>query len=154
MKELRIYIDTSVVGGCLDDEFKDPSRKLIDLFAVGQAFLLASDLLFRELEEAPAAVQVVLSTVPVERMERVRFSEEADRLKQCYLDAEVVGAVHANDALHVALATVTGGSKSCLLWRSCNEEDFRLCCDEGCDSEAFAQTDERALIRATGDGSP
>ncbi len=107
MKELRIYIDTSVVGGCLDDEFKDPSRKLIDLFITGQAFLLASDLLFRELEDAPAAVQSVLSTVPVERMERVRFSEEADRLKQCYLDTDVVGATHANDALHVALATVT-----------------------------------------------
>lgn len=27
----RIYIDTSVIGGCLDDEFKEFSTKLFDV---------------------------------------------------------------------------------------------------------------------------
>ena len=29
---LRVYIDTSVIGGYLDKEFKDASKKLIDRF--------------------------------------------------------------------------------------------------------------------------
>ena len=32
----RYYIDTSVIGGCLDDEFAIASRRLIDLFAKGE----------------------------------------------------------------------------------------------------------------------
>ena len=31
MKRLRIYVDTSVIGGCLDAEFCDESRDLLDL---------------------------------------------------------------------------------------------------------------------------
>ena len=31
MKKLRIYIDTSVIGGCLDDKFSVESNNLIEL---------------------------------------------------------------------------------------------------------------------------
>lgn len=31
MRPLRIYVDTSVIGGCLDVEFEEPSRALLDL---------------------------------------------------------------------------------------------------------------------------
>ena len=29
MKKLRVYVDTSVVGGCCDDEFRDASLSFI-----------------------------------------------------------------------------------------------------------------------------
>jgi len=107
MRRLRIYIDTSVVGGCLDEEFMDPSRALIALFKSGKAYLLASDLLLRELEEAPADVQAIVPSVPLAHIERVALNEEAERLKQLYLEAAVVTPPHANDALHVALAVAS-----------------------------------------------
>ena len=31
-RKLRIYIDSSVIGGCYDDEFKEWSNQLIDEF--------------------------------------------------------------------------------------------------------------------------
>lgn len=36
MRAPRIYIDTSVVGGCLDDEFKTPSRALFEKARQGE----------------------------------------------------------------------------------------------------------------------
>ena len=106
MRKLRIYLDTSVIGGCLDDEFSEYSGKLLEMFVSGKAILLASDLLLRELEAAPVAVQAVLPRIPMVDLERVALGDEAERLKELYLAADVVGPASANDAWHVALATV------------------------------------------------
>ena len=35
-RRLRIYIDTSVIGGYLDKEFKEASQKLINRFIKGE----------------------------------------------------------------------------------------------------------------------
>ena len=35
MMKLRIYIDTSVIGGCLDKEFQNASMEVIDKFKRG-----------------------------------------------------------------------------------------------------------------------
>jgi predicted nucleic acid-binding protein len=106
MRKLRIYLDTSVVGGCRDEEFMGPSLKLMDLFRSGSATLLASDLLLRELDDAPSEVKAILPSLPLASMERVERGEEAERLQALYLEADVVGLTCANDALHVALAVV------------------------------------------------
>ena len=34
----RIYTDTSVLGGCEDDEFRDPSRRLLEAFVLSWNF--------------------------------------------------------------------------------------------------------------------
>jgi hypothetical protein len=36
MVRLRIYIDTSVIGGCFDKEFQNASRQLIEKFKRGE----------------------------------------------------------------------------------------------------------------------
>ncbi len=105
-RKLRIYVDTSVVGGCLDDEFMEPSRKLLELFRSGNATVLASDLLLLELEDAPPDVKAILSSLPLASIERVELGEEAERLQALYMAADVVGPACGNDALHVALAVV------------------------------------------------
>lgn len=46
----RIYTDTSVLGGCEDDEFREPSRRLLDTFERGELTLILSELTIRELE--------------------------------------------------------------------------------------------------------
>ena len=45
----RIYIDTSVIGGCFDDEFSEGSNLLIEEFKSGVKICVFSDLTLDEL---------------------------------------------------------------------------------------------------------
>jgi len=53
----RVYIDTSVIGGCIDEEFKEWSLKLFDEFKNGNKIAVISDITLDELELAPKKVQ-------------------------------------------------------------------------------------------------
>ena len=46
---MRVYIDTSVIGGCLDDEFAQESKALLEMARRGEIILLVSDLVAEEL---------------------------------------------------------------------------------------------------------
>ena len=102
----RIYVDTSVIGGCCDAEFADASQTLIALAKDGVALLLISDLMITELQRAPVVVQSVLNQLPIAATEDVRVSDESRALRDAYLAAGVVGPAHRNDAHHVALASI------------------------------------------------
>ncbi|MFM6063474.1 MAG: hypothetical protein ACKPAE_13890, partial [Microcystis panniformis] len=45
MKKLRVYIDTSVIGGCLDDEFSLESNQLMEAIKQEKFILLMSDII-------------------------------------------------------------------------------------------------------------
>lgn len=107
MKRLRIYLDTSVVGGCLDAEFQKESSEIMAMARRGEITLLISSLLEDELEKAPVEINDLLGSLPVECLERVAISEESSRLRNRYMEAEILGKGRADDALHVALATVS-----------------------------------------------
>lgn len=102
----RIYLDTSVVGGCCDTGFSDASRAVIGLFVSGRALLIFSSLLAIELERAPADVQSWALKVPEAFVERVESTTETETLRDLYLAAGVVGPARLLDAHHVAIATV------------------------------------------------
>ena len=106
MKRLRVYIDTSVVGGCLDSEFQMESLALFDMVRNGRLVVVASTLLADELRLAPKAVQEILTRLPLEYVESAAVDMETIALRDAYLMDEVVGKAQGNDALHVALATV------------------------------------------------
>jgi hypothetical protein len=53
MKKLRIYVDTSVIGGCFDPEFQAWSNGLIEDFQMGTFGLVLSDVTAAEIERAP-----------------------------------------------------------------------------------------------------
>jgi hypothetical protein len=53
MNRLRVYVDASVVGGCHDDEFREPSVQLFAMARDGRLLFLMSELLAIELEDAP-----------------------------------------------------------------------------------------------------
>jgi hypothetical protein len=52
MKKLRIYVDTSVIGGCFDPEFQAWSNGLIEDFRIGTFRLVLSDVTAAEIERA------------------------------------------------------------------------------------------------------
>lgn len=105
--KLRIYTDTSVIGGCFDDEFAEPSRRLFDRFKTGEAIIVVSELTMLELKLAPAEVQAVLDEVPEAHREYVELTEESALLAQHYITEKVIGEAKQVDAQHIAVATIS-----------------------------------------------
>ena len=106
VKKLRVYADTSVFGGCFDSEFEVESRKFFDEVRQGRFTVVISDVTAEELQPAPANVRQVLAALPVEHVELIEASDEADALRQASLESGVVGAASSNDAAHIAAATI------------------------------------------------
>jgi predicted nucleic acid-binding protein len=107
MHRQRIYVDTSVIAGCLDEEFAEESRSLLELARQGEISLLLSDLLFQELEDAPARVAEIAAALPSESYELIETTMETEFLRQQYMAAKIVAPSYQDDALHVAIATVS-----------------------------------------------
>jgi len=103
---LRIYIDTSVIGGCLNKEFKEASRKVIEKFKRREMIVVISELTMLELKDAPQQVQNILNEIPKESMEYVELTEEAMDLAQKYISEGVIGEGKLVDAEHIAIATI------------------------------------------------
>lgn len=108
MKKLHIYVDTSVIGGCEDEEFSAVTRRLWAKFQTGEYMLVISDLTLQEVEGAPQGVRRHLENIPAGHQIQVRLSAEAQELADAYMAHGVVGPGSLADALHVALATVSG----------------------------------------------
>ncbi len=93
----RIYIDTSVVGGYFDEEFKEATRKLFDPWKSGEVIFVVSNLLDLELLNAPAHVRELLPGFSLDKFERMEFSQEAAQLADEYIQAGVVGKTSLED---------------------------------------------------------
>jgi len=104
--KLRVYIDTSVIGGCLDKRFKETSQKLIERFKRGEMIAVISELTTLELEDAPKEVQDILKEIPEENIEYVELAEEALNLAHKYISEGVIGRDKLVDAEHIAIATI------------------------------------------------
>lgn len=106
MHRYRVYIDTSVLGGCFDDEFKEESLKLIEMFRKGELIAVVSEITELELKKAPAMVQKVLTELPRESVECVELTEEAAYLANRYIEEKVLDIGKITDAQHIATASV------------------------------------------------
>lgn len=80
----RIYIDTSVIGGCEDEEFAKWSIQLFKEFKQGLRIAVVSDLTLKEIEKAPKKVRDILFSIPDESIEKVFLTEEAEKLAKKY----------------------------------------------------------------------
>jgi len=105
MKRLRVYVDTSVFGGCFDPEFAEWSNALMDDFRSGQFALVLSDVTAGEVAMAPEPVQQVLSEL-LDLADSLPVTEEALELLRAYESHHILGRRFRNDMLHVAIATV------------------------------------------------
>ncbi len=105
-KPLRVYADTSVFGGCFDDEFAEESKRFFQHIAQGKFRLVVSDTTLLELRSAPEAVRRVLANLPPKVVEQVALTPEINDLRDAYVAAGVVGSTAVRDAEHIAAATI------------------------------------------------
>lgn len=104
--KLRIYTDTSVLGGCEDEEFAEHSVRLMEGFVEGRRVLVVSSLTIQELAGAPAKVRSRLTSVPEAHIETRQLDTEAKELAEAYIAAGVLTGAMRADAQHIAIATV------------------------------------------------
>jgi predicted nucleic acid-binding protein len=102
----RIYIDTSVVGGFFDEEFKEATVKLFNRLENNEIIFVVSELLDLELVNAPIKVRELLTFYNKDKFERIEFTEEALLLAETYITEKVVGKTSLEDCRHIALATI------------------------------------------------
>jgi predicted nucleic acid-binding protein len=106
LHKLRVYIDTSVIGGCLDEEFAKDSKALFDLFAKEEMIPVISNTVLEELEDAPVEVKKILELLPEHLVEIIGQSSESARLADLYISSGAVPDHSYEDALHIAKATI------------------------------------------------
>ena len=106
MRQQRIYIDTSIVGGFFDIEFEKETKLLFKRLESKEVAFIVSDLLFDELENAPSNVRFLLDNYDDNSLERVVLTEEAIELANKYIADNIAGKVNLDDCRHIALATI------------------------------------------------
>ena len=108
MKKIRIYVDTSVIGGCCDTEFQEWSQGLFADFKAGIYSLLLSDLIDAEIQDAPDDVKDIYAEFRACASEVIELTPEAIELADAYLRHSILSVNFRDDARHIAMATVAG----------------------------------------------
>jgi predicted nucleic acid-binding protein len=102
----RIYIDTSVIGGCFDQEFEEWSNRLFDDFKAGKIIAVVSDITLDELSDAPKRVQDIFASIPDDSLEIVTSDAGSRDLAEQYIIEKAVSGKFYEDAMHIAIATI------------------------------------------------
>ncbi|MEW6085823.1 MAG: hypothetical protein AB1607_14620 [Chloroflexota bacterium] len=106
MKIQRIYIDTSVIGGCFDPEFAEWSNGLVADFRNGIFQPLLSEVIAAEIADAPEDVQTVYAELMSLNAETLTVEESALELADEYQKRGILSPNFYGDGLHIGLATV------------------------------------------------
>ncbi len=103
---MKVYTDTSVIGGCFDEEFKEWSNALFLEFVAGIKLIMLSDLTLQELELARQEVREKINEVSNFHIIGIAINDEAIELAETYIREGALTNKSYNDALHIALATL------------------------------------------------
>ena len=106
MKLQRIYLDTSVIGGCLDDEFAPWSNGLMKDFRLGNFKPILSTTVAFEVLGAPEAVRQTYAELLKLDHELLEIMPEATALAELYQRRGILTPKFYGDGLHIALATI------------------------------------------------
>jgi len=106
MKKQRIYIDTSVIGGCFDTEFAHWSNGLIQDFEVGIFIPVLSTVVAEEIKPAPPLVREKYAQLLELGAQMLPLNDEALELFARYQQHQILTGKYATDMLHIAVATV------------------------------------------------
>nr|VFJ96969.1 MAG: PIN domain-containing protein [Candidatus Kentron sp. H]VFJ97546.1 MAG: PIN domain-containing protein [Candidatus Kentron sp. H]VFK03028.1 MAG: PIN domain-containing protein [Candidatus Kentron sp. H] len=104
---MKVYADTSVFGGVFDEKFAGPTGQFFAEIDAGRFTLVTSAIVEAEIEPAPDRIRGFFTRYE-SIAEIAQVTEEALSLQWQYIDSGIVTPKSAEDALHVALATVSG----------------------------------------------
>lgn len=102
----RVYIDTSVIGGYFDEEFKAFTRLLFKRIEKGDFEVFFSDVIEAELELAPQHIREIVDLIPPSCKKLIKIDDDVENLAQTYIAEKVLGQASENDAYHIALSSV------------------------------------------------
>lgn len=103
---MKVYTDTSVIGGYFDKEFQEWSIALWNEFIVGAKHIMLSDLTAQELEFAREEIRNLINDIPESNRVDIVIEDEAIKLAETYITEGALTNKSYNDALHIALATI------------------------------------------------
>lgn len=106
MKIPLVYLDTSVIGGCFDNEFEKWSNGLFEDIKNGLFKVATSDIVIAELHNAPAAVKQKYRELFDYDVVGFEVDSNVEMLTDAYLGHKVLTQKYKNDMIHIALATV------------------------------------------------
>lgn len=106
MKVQRVYIDTSVIGGCHDDEFSTWSNGLMKDFRLGNFRPIISRIVTLEIADAPYVVKKTYAELLDMDHELLEITAEATGLSDLYQERGILTPKFYEDALHIGLATI------------------------------------------------
>ncbi|MFA6567099.1 MAG: hypothetical protein WCS96_02705 [Victivallales bacterium] len=101
----RIYLDTSVIGGCFDSEFELASRTLFEEIAQCRFIAVISEIVEEEIALAPEKIRELIGNKQKIKFEVLSENEETVGLAEDYLKAGIVGKSYFDDCRHVAIAS-------------------------------------------------
>jgi predicted nucleic acid-binding protein len=104
--KLRVYIDTSVVGGYFDDEFEEDTKRFFDRIFKNDFLVYFSEISEAELSLAPDFIKELKERIPSECYRYVELDIESRELAETYISEKILGKSSLDDAYHIALATV------------------------------------------------
>jgi hypothetical protein len=103
---MKVYADTSTIGGCFDEEFKEWSNQLFSEYLNNTNKIMLSDLTIQELEFAREEVKYKINELPQSAIVSVGVNDEVIKLAETYIIEGALTNKSYNDALHIALATI------------------------------------------------
>jgi hypothetical protein len=106
MKTLRIYLDTSVLGGCFDAEFAAWSTGLMEDFRAPVHSRALRPACRGDRTRTWACPNLHRELLGLALQQSVEVSPEALALLAAYEGHSVLGPKYRSDMLHIALATV------------------------------------------------
>jgi len=104
--KLRVYIDSSVVGGYFDDEFEDVTQLFFERIFSKDFLVYFSEVSEAELSLAPDFVKDLKSKIPIDCYRYLELDDESRVLAETYLKEKILGKASLDDAYHIAIATV------------------------------------------------
>jgi hypothetical protein len=105
-KKTKIYVDTSVIGGCLDPEFSLWSNGLFEDFKLGIYVPVISEIVVAEIAQAPDKVIKKYSELLDYNLIMLELNDEVIDLAGSYLSKKILSENFLDDARHIVFASV------------------------------------------------
>ena len=102
----KIYVDTSVIGGCFDDEFSKYSNILIDKFRDGLLIPVVSKIVKDEIDDAPPLIIRKYNEILNYNAIYLEITDEINDLVNEYLNKKIVTRKYEDDCRHIAFTTL------------------------------------------------